>query len=86
MASCQSCGITIMSKEEFGKEKNGVLKVDYCRYCYDKGTFIEPEITFERMVEKVAAAMKTNRNVSDEAARESATRLLTGLKRWQASH
>lgn len=86
MASCQSCGITIMSKEEFGKEKNGVLKVDYCRYCYDNGALIEPGITFELMVEKVASAMKTNKNVSDEAARESATKLLGGLKRWQARH
>ncbi len=86
MASCQSCGITIMGREEFGKEKNGVLKVDYCRYCYDKGAFIEPDMTFERMVEKVATAMKTNRDVSDEAARESATRLLGGLKRWQSRH
>lgn len=86
MASCQSCGITIMGREEFGKEKNGALKVDYCRYCYDGGAFVEPDMTFELMVEKVASAMKTGKNVTDEAARESAARLLGGLKRWQARH
>ena len=86
MASCQSCGITIMNRDEFGREKNGVIRVDYCKYCYDKGAFAEPEITFEQMVEKVAAAMKTNKNVSDEAAMESAKKALDGLRRWQARH
>jgi len=75
-----------MNRDEFGREKNGVIRVDYCRYCYDRGAFAEPEITHEQMVEKVASAMKTNKNVSDEEARESAKKLLGGLRRWQASH
>ncbi|MBI5643448.1 MAG: zinc ribbon domain-containing protein [Deltaproteobacteria bacterium] len=83
--SCHSCGILIMKAEEFGREKNGVIRTDYCRYCYDKGVFLDPDITFAEMVEKLAKTIMTSRrNMTEELAREKATEQITGLKRWTA--
>lgn len=80
---CQSCGIFIMNHHEFGRSATNAIVTDYCRYCYQKGQFVEPDITLEQMIEKLIPAMKTNRNITDEQAKEMAGSLISGLKRWR---
>ncbi|MBI5970261.1 MAG: zinc ribbon domain-containing protein [Deltaproteobacteria bacterium] len=81
--TCQSCGIPLMRADDFGREANFVIKVDYCRYCYDKGKFHEPDITFDQMVEKVAKFMMSRREMPIDNAKAQAKALLSQLKRWQ---
>jgi len=81
--SCQSCGIPMMRNEDFGREATGVLKVDYCRYCYDRGKFLEPEITFEQMLDKLAKLQAEKRNTPLEEAKMKTRMILLQLKRWR---
>ncbi|MBI5235988.1 MAG: zinc ribbon domain-containing protein [Deltaproteobacteria bacterium] len=81
--SCQSCAAPLMRADDFGREASGVLRTDYCIYCYNKGAFTQPDITFDQMVEKVAVMMAKKRNMTDEAARAQTKAMLSGLKRWR---
>ena len=80
---CQSCGMLIMKPEEFATEASGVRKLDYCKFCYYKGSFTEPEITMEEMAVKLVGPMRINKNITEEQAKETAMELLKGLKRWK---
>ncbi len=81
--SCQSCAAPLMRADDFGREASGVLRTDYCRYCYDKGVLTQPDITFDQMVEKVAVMMAKKRNMNEEVARAQTKSMLSGLKRWR---
>lgn len=47
---CQSCARPL--KENRGREKNGSLSDEYCYQCYDKGVFLEPNLTYNQMLER----------------------------------
>lgn len=46
---CQSCGMPITSKEQLGKNKDGSMNIDYCKYCYENGEFID-KVTMEEYI------------------------------------
>lgn len=74
----------IMKADEFGCEANvGVMNTSYCRYCYWKGKFTEPDITKEEMLAKLSEAMKVGKNITDEQARDMAWGRMKLLKRWK---
>ena len=56
---CQSCGMPL-SKDAGGGGTNadGSKNPEYCSNCYQKGAFVEPNITLEQMQEKVMGRMK----------------------------
>ena len=87
--TCNSCGMTLTNPTDFGTTASGAKQLDYCRFCYEKGQFAEPDITLEQMAEKIAAqAVKKKRKKgapppSSEAAREMAMKMLPMLKRWK---
>lgn len=80
---CQSCGMPLMSVNDFGKTETGVVNMDYCNYCYDKGKFTKPDITFDEMVEWVAKHLNEVKEVPLEEGRESAREVLPKLSRWK---
>ena len=41
---CQSCGMPLEKPDDFGTEANGFRINDYCHYCFQNGTFTEPNI------------------------------------------
>ena len=48
---CQSCAMPLDEKGElWGREANGALNADYCKYCYDHGGFTS-DVTMEEMIE-----------------------------------
>lgn len=47
---CQSCGMPITSDKQLGSNRDGSINVDYCKYCYENGEFID-EVTMEEYVE-----------------------------------
>ncbi|MFI5154188.1 MAG: zinc ribbon domain-containing protein [Chitinophagales bacterium] len=42
---CQNCRRSISNPEERGTERDGSENVDYCRYCYQAGSFTYPKLT-----------------------------------------
>lgn len=49
---CQSCGMLLEHevKEKMGTEANGKRSIKYCRSCYYRGKFTDPEITYQEML------------------------------------
>lgn len=56
---CNSCGKEISKDEIRPKEKDGSFNYRYCRDCYQNGEFIEPNITLERMKERITENSKS---------------------------
>lgn len=73
----------IMKPEEFAMSATRAKVLDYCRYCYDMGVFLEPELTIDQMAEKLANPIRVGKNVSEEDAKKMAMETLVKLKRWQ---
>lgn len=78
---CQSCFMPMKDPKDFGTDENGQPVEDYCAYCFQNGTFTDPDISMEEMRDKVVAMMK-GMGLSDEAI-ESTTKYFPMLKRWR---
>ncbi len=81
--SCQSCGVNLKKPTEFGTTATRCIDINYCRYCYWKGEFTEPDITMEQMIEKVAKSIVAQSKMPMEKALTVAGELVPTLKRWQ---
>ncbi|MCL2579933.1 MAG: zinc ribbon domain-containing protein [Oscillospiraceae bacterium] len=83
---CESCGMPMGETDEmYGTEANGSKSVDYCQNCYDSGTFTDPNITLEGMIETVAAMMVESFGFSPEDAKEQCNEGIPTLKRWKTT-
>ena len=81
--ACQSCGMPMSAKEQFGTEADGALSKDYCTYCYRDGGFTEPDLTREGAVEQYAPMMAANLGMPLEKAKEMVGQYLSTLPRWR---
>ena len=77
---CQSCSMPLDNGNMAGTEKDGSLSHEYCKYCYQNGTFINPHMTFGEMKSFVTAEMQ-RRSLPPEVI-EKAIDVLPYLKRW----
>ena len=72
-----------LNKEEVkGTEKNGLKTDDYCKYCYENGTFKNPEMNLEDMKKNVQNQMKKMQ--LHENVIQKAVNILPVLKRWKS--
>ncbi len=67
---------------DFGTEAGGLTSKEFCVFCYSNGSFIEPDITLEQMIDKVSRMMAKAMNVSEEEAGAIAKVSVPSLKRW----
>ena len=79
---CQSCGMPLNKEEVKGTEKNGLKTDDYCKYCYENGTFKNPEMNLEDMKKNVQNQMKKMQ--LHENVIQKAINILPALKRWKS--
>lgn len=80
---CQSCGMPMEKPDQFGTEADGSLSRDYCTYCYQKGAFTDPTMTYEKMLAFDINYMVTDMKMSEPEARKFVTSWLPTLKRWK---
>lgn len=80
-AYCQSCSMPLVNGELLGVEKDGSKNPDYCRYCYQDGTFTNPESTLKEMISQVIEQME--RMQLDSKLIDTTVRIMPDLKRWQ---
>ena len=81
---CQSCGMPMLKKSDFGTNKDNSLNNEYCHYCFKRGTFTDSGITLEEKIRKnIALAEKTG--MSGEEASKLAHSTIPKLKRWKIS-
>ena len=77
---CQSCTMPIDDVNNRGTEKDGTPSAEYCKYCYQNGSFINPEMTYEEMKEIVITQMR-KLHIHENIIHQSLDRL-PHLKRW----
>jgi hypothetical protein len=63
-----------------GTEKDGTKNTEYCKYCYQNGSLINPEMTFDEMKEIVITQMR-KLHIHENVIHQSLDRL-PHLKRW----
>lgn len=69
--------------EEFGSNADGSPSVDYCCYCFQKGSFTWPDATLEQFSDKLVG-MASGMGMTEEQARQMASTILPQLKRWRS--
>jgi hypothetical protein len=55
---CHSCGLIMTKDAVRPKEKDGSYNYIYCSNCYDRGEFIEPDISLDEMKNKIGRKYK----------------------------
>ena len=79
---CQSCGMPIENEEVFGKNKDGSINYDYCKYCYQDGEFID-NVSMEDYIE-MCSQFGSQAGMTNEEMKEDCTKLFPTLKRWKS--
>ena len=76
---CQCCGMPL-EDEIIGRNKDGTLNEDYCKWCYADGTY-----TYSDMDELIEVCVKhmTNENFSEEQVRTYMKQKLPHLDYWK---
>jgi hypothetical protein len=80
---CQSCSMPLDNEMLFGTEKDGSKNQHYCRYCYQNGTFVNPDTTLEEMTAFMTKKMQEMG--IGESIVKSAVNSLPFLDRWRTS-
>ena len=78
---CQSCGMPITSADQLGTEKDGSINSDYCKYCYDRGEFID-KVSMETYID-MCSQFGAQAGMTNEEMKELCTKLFPTLKRWK---
>lgn len=78
---CQSCGMPITSNEQLGTNKDGSINMDYCKYCYVNGEFID-KVTMEEYIE-MCSEYGSQAGMTNEEMKEHCKKLFPTLKRWK---
>ena len=79
---CQSCGMPLMNNEVLGTEKDGSTSEDFCKFCYDKGDFVE-EMTMEDMINFCAPKVAEIQSIDIKEAKKQMEEFFPKLKRWK---
>ena len=76
---CQCCGMPL-EDEMIGRNKDGSLNEEYCKWCYADGTY-----TYSDMDELIEVCVKhmANENFSEEQARDYMKQMLPTLNYWK---
>ena len=78
---CQSCGMPITDKNQLGKDSDGSINNDYCKYCYENGKFID-DVSMEEYIE-MCSQFGAQANMSNEEMKNLCKNLFPTLKRWK---
>lgn len=84
---CQSCGMPLSTKEDFGTNKDYTLNEDYCSFCYKEGSFTQ-DITMDEMINHCVQYLDEFNKDSDkvytkEEAIAAMKEYFPQLKRWK---
>lgn len=79
---CQSCSMPLDKPELLGTEKDGSANHEYCIYCYQKGSFVNPDMTLDEM--KVLVKDQMEKFKIEEGLIKKAVETLPHLKRWSS--
>ncbi len=73
----------LSAPEDCGANADGTLSVDFCRHCFQSGSFIA-DLTQAQMIDKLVGFAE-QRGMTADQARQMAGEVLSKLKRWNGS-
>lgn len=80
---CQSCGMPLKKDPNSGgTEQNGNKSTEYCSYCYQSGTFTQPDMTASDM--QAFSIEKMKEMGFPRFLGWLFTRNIPGLRRWNS--
>lgn len=78
---CQSCGMPITSEEQLGTNQDGSVNLDYCKYCYENGEFID-KVSMQEYIQ-MCSLYGAQAGMTNEQMRRYCAQLFPTLKRWR---
>jgi hypothetical protein len=66
---------------DFGTNSDGSRNYEFCRFCFQDGKYLDPELTVDRMIGMSTEAMQRMK-LSEELI-EQAKMVIPTLKRWK---
>jgi len=79
---CQSCGMPLQKKGDFGTNADRSKSKEYCFHCFKNGKFLDEGTTLQEKIDKnVKFAVQIG--ISEYEARKMASNVLRKLKRWK---
>ena len=70
--------------EDYGTNADGSRNEEYCAYCFQKGAFVNPDMTLDEMIETASRGWSNSApGVSCEQALTVSRQNIPTLKRWQ---
>lgn len=79
---CQSCGMPL-DDGFFGTERNGTVTHEYCKFCYQDGEYLQPDLTVDVMIQMAVNNMTEEQGFEPPNAQELAEAYIPTLKRWK---
>lgn len=79
---CQSCSMPLEEGKQSGTESDGSKSLKYCHYCYDRGEFLQPDMTIADM-RKILDETIGSKGVSGKFKAWMGKMTLPRLERWQ---
>lgn len=67
----------------FGTNKDGSETREFCKFCFQDGTYLQPEITVEDMIQMSVDNMTQDLQFDQKKARTLARQVIPQLKRWK---
>lgn len=81
-ARCQSCGMPL-GEGFYGTEADGLPSSEYCKFCYQNGSFVDSTMTVEKMIALSIDNMVNDLKMSEEQAEKLANEFVPKLGRWK---
>jgi hypothetical protein len=78
---CQSCGLAFAMDTHAGTNSDGSHTDEFCKLCYQNGSFLDPNITVEEMMRKIQSKLVSMKLPKFIIA--YMTKHIPELKRWK---
>lgn len=78
---CQSCGMPIENPDQLGKNKDGSISEDYCKYCYENGEFVD-KVDMQTYI-NMCSEYGEQAGMTNEEMKTFCQKLFPTLKRWK---
>ncbi len=81
---CESCGMPL-GPGMYGTDVDGTSSTEYCKFCFDKGVWVAPDMTKEQMISQSIEHMVSVVKMTPEEASRVANEVIPQLKRWKGT-
>lgn len=79
---CQSCGMPL-GAGFYGTQADGSETPEYCKFCFQGGSFTNPDQTVEEMIQSSIENMTNDLGMPLDTAKELARSFIPTLSRWK---